>query len=60
METLNPKATIYMKTTILGILIIVSTVSNACVQLLKGGSPDLIGAFTTITAGIGLIKAQDQ
>lgn len=51
---------IYMKTTILGILIIVSTVSNACVQALQGGSPDLIGAFTTITAGIGLIKAQDQ
>ena len=49
-----------MKTTILGVLIIISTVSNACVQALQGGSPDLIGAFTTITAGIGLIKAKDQ
>ena len=60
MGTLKLKSIVHMKTTILGILIIVSAVSNACVQLLKGGSPDLIGAFTTITAGIGLIKAQDQ
>jgi len=49
-----------MKTTALGILTIVATLSNVGIQVLKGGSPDLIGAFAAITAGVGLIKAHDR
>lgn len=49
-----------MKTTALGILTILATVSNAVIQLLQGGSPDIASSFASITAGIGLIKAQDS
>jgi len=49
-----------MKTTALGILTIIAAVSNVCVQLLNGGTPDMMGAFAAITAGLGLIKARDQ
>jgi len=49
-----------MKTTTLGILTIVATLSNVGIQVLKGGAPDLIGAFAAITAGVGLIKARDN
>jgi hypothetical protein len=48
-----------MKTTALGILTIVATLANVGVQVLKGGAPDLVGAFAAITAGFGLIKARD-
>ena len=49
-----------MKTTALGILTIVATISSVGIQLLKGGSPDLVGAFAAVTAGVGLIKARDN
>ena len=49
-----------MKTTALGILTIVATLSSVGIQLLKGGSPDLVGAFAAVTAGFGLIKARDN
>lgn len=48
-----------MKTTVLGILTIVATVSNVGIQILKGGAPDFVGAFAAVTAGFGLIKARD-
>jgi hypothetical protein len=48
-----------MKTTALGILTIVATLSNVGIQLLNGGAPDFVGAFAAITAGFGLIKARD-
>lgn len=50
----------HMKTTALGILTIVATLSNVGIQVLKGGSPDLMSAFAALTAGIGLIKARDN
>jgi len=50
----------HMKTTALGILTIVATLANVGVQVLKGGSPDFMGAFAAVTAGIGLIKARDN
>jgi len=49
-----------MKTTALGILTIVATLSNVGIQLLNGSSPDFIGAFAAVTAGVGLIKAGDD
>jgi len=49
-----------MKTTALGILTIVATLSNVGVRVLKGSTPDLMGAFAAVTAGIGLIKARDN
>lgn len=49
-----------MKTTALGILTIVATLSNVGIQVLKGGAPDFVGAFAAVTAGIGLIRAADQ
>jgi hypothetical protein len=48
-----------MKTTALGILTIVATLSNVGIQLINGSAPDLVGAFAAITAGFGLIKARD-
>lgn len=48
-----------MKTTALGILSIVATLANVSIQIINGGSPDFVGAFAAVTAGIGLIKAQD-
>ncbi len=49
-----------MKTTALGILTIVATLSNVGIQLLNGSAPDFINAFAAVTAGVGLIKAGDQ
>ena len=49
-----------MKTTALGILTIFATVTNIGIQLLSGGTPDFVGAFASVTAGIGLIKARDS
>jgi hypothetical protein len=49
-----------MKTTALGILTIVATLANVGVQILNGGSPDFIGAFAALTAGLGLVKARDN
>jgi hypothetical protein len=48
-----------MKTTLLGVAIIIATVSSAIVTFLKGGMPDLQAAFVAITAGFGLITAKD-
>ena len=48
-----------MKTTILGVLTIVATIANVGVQILNGGTPDLMGAFAALTAGFGLVKARD-
>jgi hypothetical protein len=50
----------HMKTTALGILTIVVTLSNVGIQVLQGGAPDFMGAFAAVTAGIGLIKARDN
>lgn len=48
-----------MKTTILGCLTIIATLANVGVQIMNGGTPDLMGAFAALTAGFGLIKARD-
>ena len=48
-----------MKTTALGILTIVATLSNVGIQLINGSAPDFVGAFAAVTAGFGLIKARD-
>ena len=48
-----------MKTTALGILTIIATLSNVAIQILSGGSPDLAAAFAAIVAGAGLIQASD-
>ena len=50
----------HMKTTALGILTIVATLSNVGIQLINGSAPDFVGAFAAVTAGFGLIKAKDQ
>jgi len=49
-----------MKTTILGILTIVSVVCASAIQFLKTGSFDFAVAFSGVTAGVGLIKAADS
>jgi hypothetical protein len=49
-----------MKTTILGILTIVGAIVSGATQFMKVGSVDLISIVPAISAGIGLIKAQDQ
>jgi hypothetical protein len=48
-----------MKTTIIGILTIVSSVSFTAISFLKTGSFDVGQLITSITAGVGLIKAAD-
>jgi len=48
-----------MKTTALGIVTIIATLSNVALQILSGGSPDLAAAFAAIVAGAGLIQASD-
>ena len=48
-----------MKTTVLGILTIVTTVSNVGIQVIKGTPPDFAAAFAAVVAGVGLIKAAD-
>jgi hypothetical protein len=49
-----------MKTTILGILTIVSAVTSAATQFIKTGGFDISFLIPAITAGIGLIKAEDS
>ncbi len=49
-----------MKTTVLGILTIVATVSNVAIQVISGEAPDLAAAFAAVVAGIGLVKAADD
>lgn len=48
-----------MKTTIIGILTIVSAVSFAAISFMKSGAFDIGVLITATTAGIGLIKAAD-
>lgn len=48
-----------MKTTILGVLTIVSALCFAAISFIKTGSLDFGGLATAITAGFGLIKAAD-
>lgn len=48
-----------MKTTILGILTILSGVVNAALAILNGTPIDMQTTIIAITAGIGLIKAAD-
>jgi hypothetical protein len=49
-----------MKTTILGVLTILGAVISGSAQFLKNGQVDLMSLIPAVTAGIGLIKAQDQ
>lgn len=48
-----------MKTTILGILTIIVSVGNALIQILNGDSIDFAVTAASITAGVGLLKAED-
>ena len=48
-----------MKTTVLGILTILATVSNLAIQFISGEAPDFAAAFAAVVAGVGLIKAAD-
>lgn len=48
------------KTTTYGILTIIAAVCNALASYLKTGAFDVASTVTAITAGIGLIKAQDS
>ena len=49
-----------MKTTACGSLTILAALVNVVLAVLKGTPIDLPTTITAITAGIGLIKAQDQ
>jgi hypothetical protein len=49
-----------MKTTIIGVLTIVSSVCFAALAFLKTGTFDLGAFITGVTAGFGLIKAADS
>ena len=49
-----------MKTTIYGIATIVAGLANAAVALINTGTFDIAILIAAITAGIGLIQAQDQ
>jgi hypothetical protein len=48
-----------MKTTAIGILTIVSSLSFTAISFLKTGTFDIGTLVTSITAGVGLIKAAD-
>lgn len=48
-----------MKTTIIGILTIVTAIAAAAINFLKTGTTDYGVLITAITAGIGLVKAAD-
>jgi len=48
-----------MKTTIIGILTIVSSVSFTAISFLKTGTFDIGTLITSVTVGVGLIKAAD-
>jgi hypothetical protein len=49
-----------MKTSALGILTVITAVANFGIQLLNGGSPDIAATIAAVTAGLGLINAQDS
>jgi hypothetical protein len=49
-----------MKTTILGVLIIISTVLNGIVKILNGEPLDIYHDGASIAAGVGLINAADS
>lgn len=48
-----------MKTTIIGVLTIVSAIVGAALQFLKSGNADWQTTVVTVIAGIGFIKAAD-
>lgn len=48
-----------IKTTLLGVLTIIATVSGAAIRILNGQPVDPSAAAAAIIAGIGLIKASD-
>lgn len=47
------------KTTIAGILMIVSALAKAGIDLINGTAVDYASTFAAVTGGIGLIKAAD-
>lgn len=49
-----------MKTTVLGVLTIVSAICFAGISFLKTGAFDVGVLVTAVTAGIGLVKAADS
>jgi hypothetical protein len=49
-----------MKTTILGILTIIGAFASAAIQYLKTGTIDIAPLIPAVTAGFGLIKAEDS
>lgn len=48
-----------MKTTLLGILVIISAVITAAVSFIKSGTFDFMVLTTALGAGWGLVKAAD-
>ena len=48
-----------MKTTILGVLTIISGITFAGISFIKTGSFDISALILSITSGVGLIKAAD-
>ena len=48
-----------MKTTILGILTIISGITFAGTSFLKTGSFDIASLILSVTSGVGLVKAAD-
>ncbi len=48
-----------MKTTILGVLTIVATVTGAAVKLINGQPVDFMSVSAAVAAGFGLVKAAD-
>jgi len=48
-----------MRTTILGVLTIISGITFAGISFIKTGSFDISALILSITSGVGLIKAAD-
>lgn len=48
------------KTTVLGILTIVSVVLNGAIQFLSGHPVDYVSIIAAVTTGVGLIHAADN
>jgi hypothetical protein len=48
-----------MRTTILGVLTIISGITFAGISFIKNGSFDIPALILSITSGVGLIKAAD-
>ena len=49
-----------MKTTAYGVITILAAVTSALASFLNTGTFDIPATVTAITAGVGLIKAQDN